>query len=89
MPALIRTSAAHVTLIPRQATDVEHNRMAELDALIAAGKRDVQPIIHKAMSRKKPIKHGTRHAYQNRGCRCEDCRAANRDYRRARVARGR
>lgn len=25
----------------------------------------------------RPIRHGTRHAYDRRGCRCDDCRACN------------
>lgn len=27
-----------------------------------------------------PIPHGTNHAYSNRGCRCADCREAQRIY---------
>lgn len=27
--------------------------------------------------RPRPINHGTRHAYDRRGCRCPDCRACN------------
>lgn len=30
--------------------------------------------------RKKPIKHGTVHAYQKYGCKCQECLAAGRAY---------
>lgn len=31
---------------------------------------------------RKPIVHGTRHAYSRAGCRCRDCRSANASYNR-------
>jgi hypothetical protein len=34
-----------------------------------------------------PIKHGTLHAYSNRGCRCDDCRRVNTEAARQRRAR--
>lgn len=39
------------------------------------------------MSEAKVIRHGTRHAYCNQGCRCEPCRAAQSDYRVGYLAR--
>lgn len=39
-----------------------------------------------AMNVKRPIVHGTVHAYANRKCRCDKCVAANNEYKKHRYA---
>ena len=52
------------------------NRLENLEVL--------DPGVHLARHRQRPIPHGTRGAYTNRKCRCNPCAEADRSYQRSR-----
>lgn len=48
-----------------------------IDAALARFAREGLPDYRGRGGRVQPIRHGTRHAYDRRGCRCSECRACN------------
>lgn len=83
-----RGEAAHRYGIRGGLLPSERERLATGQPLVKMVKPPPPPPPRKA-GKPRPLKHGTLHAYQNRGCRCDDCRAAGTAYQRLRRSRAR